>query len=172
MDKRLARSLVTFFFVLPFTVAVIIPAVLLCLTADIQIGWNLQYPIHLLPSFAGIALIICGMTLATICMRFFVIVGQGTPAPWNPPKKLVVAGPYRYVRNPMLSGGICILLGEAIFFGSGILAAWFVLFFIGNHFYFIYHEEPTLAKRYGAAYERYKKNVPRWIPRLKPYSDE
>jgi protein-S-isoprenylcysteine O-methyltransferase Ste14 len=99
-------------------------------------------------------------------------VGQGTPAPWDPPKKLVVRGPYRYVRNPMITGALLLLLAEAMLLQSWPIAIWLVLFFIGNSVYFPLVEEKGLEKRFGDAYRKYKANVPRWIPRLRAWKDD
>jgi protein-S-isoprenylcysteine O-methyltransferase Ste14 len=95
--------------------------------------------------------------------------GKGTPAPWDPPKKLVVRGPYRNVRNPMITGVLVFLLAEAMFFRSWPIAVWMFLFFMGNSVYFPLIEEKGLEKRFGDAYVVYCQNVPRWIPRLKPW---
>ena len=96
--------------------------------------------------------------------------GGGTPAPWDPIARLIVEGPYRYVRNPMLIGVIVFLFAEALFFGSWAIAAWALVFTAINAVYFPLHEEPELLKRYGAAYAEYRRNVPRWLPRPTPWS--
>jgi protein-S-isoprenylcysteine O-methyltransferase Ste14 len=90
--------------------------------------------------------------------------------PWDPTRKLVVAGVYRYVRNPMILSVIMIEAGESFLFGSICLGLTALLFFVINHVYFILSEEPGLEKRFGLEYVEYKKNVPRWIPRLKPWN--
>ena len=95
--------------------------------------------------------------------------GEGTLAPWMPTKKLVISGLYRYVRNPMILGVLLVLWGESILFCSYRIAIWLVVFFIINHLYFSLFEEPGLIKRFGREYVEYKKNVRRWIPRLKPW---
>ena len=76
-------------------------------------------------------------------------------------------GPYRYVRNPMISGVAVMLLGEALFHGSWVIGIWFGVFVYINHVYCILSEEPGLEKRFGESYRAYKKEVPRWIPRLR-----
>jgi protein-S-isoprenylcysteine O-methyltransferase Ste14 len=98
-------------------------------------------------------------------VSLFIRIGRGTLAPWDPTRKLVVVGPYSRVRNPMISGVFAIICGEAIVLVSRGLAAWAALFFGINHLYFIVSEEPGLLQRFGAEYEAYKRNVPRWIPR-------
>jgi len=81
----------------------------------------------------------------------------------------VINGIYRRTRNPMIFGVALILLGEAILFMVTELFLWFLLFWIGNHIYFIKIEEPNLIQRFGEEYLLYMKHVPRWIPRLKPW---
>ncbi len=95
--------------------------------------------------------------------------GEGTPAPWDPPRRLVVRGVYRRVRNPMISGVIFTLCGEALIFQSLPLAIWAALFVLANMVYIPNFEEPGLEKRVGEDYRVYKANVPRWIPRLTPW---
>jgi protein-S-isoprenylcysteine O-methyltransferase Ste14 len=103
-------------------------------------------------------------------VSLFATVGDGALAPWDPPRRLVVRGPYRYVRNPMISGVLSILLGEAILLGSVPLLVWFVIFFTLNALTMPLIEEPLLESRFGSEYVTYKRNVPRWIPRLKPWT--
>ena len=99
----------------------------------------------------------------------FALKGLGTPAPIAPPTKLVVSGFYRYVRNPMYVGVTLAVLGEALFFGSRALL-WEALFVVlGFHGFVLAYEEPTLKGQFGAEYETYRANVPRWLPRLTPW---
>ncbi|MDH3852581.1 MAG: isoprenylcysteine carboxylmethyltransferase family protein, partial [Deltaproteobacteria bacterium] len=95
--------------------------------------------------------------------------GKGTPAPWDPPKRLVIRGPYRHVRNPMITGALLVLLAEATLFQSLPIAIWMTVFFIGNAIYFPFIEEKGLEKRFGDEYRNYKANVPRWLPRIRPW---
>jgi protein-S-isoprenylcysteine O-methyltransferase Ste14 len=117
----------------------------------------------------GMLLIFWGLLFLIYTNKLFLEIGKGTLVPWDPPKKLVVEGAYRYVRNPMISSVLMIVLGESLIFSSIELFLLFMLFFIVNHIYFVYSEEPGLIKRFGEDYVEYKKNVPRWIPRLKPW---
>lgn len=117
----------------------------------------------------GIAMAVDGLFLAAWTMTLFDRVGKGTPAPWAPPERLVVLGPYRHVRNPMNSGMVLILGAEALLFGSWHLAGWMGVFFLVCAIYFPFHEEPGLERRFGDAYRLYKENVPRWIPRIRPW---
>lgn len=107
--------------------------------------------------------------LAVRTMRLFVKEGQGTPAPWDPPQRFVVSGPYRYVRNPMLSAVILMILAESLALNSLPLLGWAVVFFILNTVYFVFVEEPGLERRFGEDYMVYKAEVPRWVPMLRPY---
>jgi protein-S-isoprenylcysteine O-methyltransferase Ste14 len=154
---------------LPGITALLIPALLLYQTRAINIGWSLAFPWYLLPPVFGASLIGLGLLLMFKTITLFTTMGQGTLAPWDPPRRLVVRGIYRHVRNPMISGVFCILLGEAMLFGSRPLLYWFVLFVLANALYIPLVEEPGLARRFGADYLRYKQNVPRWIPRLRPW---
>jgi protein-S-isoprenylcysteine O-methyltransferase Ste14 len=99
-------------------------------------------------------------------------IGEGTLAPWAPTKHIVVTGLYRHVRNPMISGVLIALLGEAILFSSFSIFLWFILASIVNHVYFIKSEEPGLLARFGDEYRVYWENVPRWIPRRTPWYPE
>ena len=102
-------------------------------------------------------------------MRLFATHGHGTPAPWDPPRRLVVLGPYRHVRNPMISGVVLFLIAEALVSRAPALAGWAAVFALANAVYFPLVEEPALVRRHGEAYRRYKRYVPRWIPRLTPW---
>jgi protein-S-isoprenylcysteine O-methyltransferase Ste14 len=113
----------------------------------------------------GSALIAAGLSMLAWTVSLFIRVGRGTLAPWDPTRTLVVLGPYAHVRNPMISGVLTVISGEAVTLASWSLAEWAALFFAINHVYFIVSEEPGLVRRFGAAYEEYTRNVPRWIPR-------
>ena len=94
--------------------------------------------------------------------------GKGTPCPFYPPEEFVVSGIYRYVRNPMYVGGICILVGEALLFESTYIFLYAIGMFVFLNLFVIF-EEGNLKKSFGKSYEQYYKSVPRWIPRLKPF---
>ena len=93
--------------------------------------------------------------------------GRGTPAPIDPPRELVANGFYRYVRNPMYVGILAALLGHFLWFGYWNLLLYAVVVFLAFHSFVTYYEEPALKRKFGAAYEDYLQNVPRWIPRFK-----
>lgn len=149
---------------LPGTVIVLVPAILLW-TTD-----SLNGPAHPLALAIGCVAAAVGVSVAVWTSRLFITVGEGTPAPWDPPTRLVVKGPYRYVRNPMILAVFAMLLAEALLFGSWPVAYWLIVFAAGNMIYFPLFEEPGLEKRFGEDYRRYKANVPRWLPRLTPWS--
>lgn len=100
------------------------------------------------------------------CFWNFLVNGKGTPAPIDPPKELVAVGLYRFVRNPMYVAGVIALLGWILWSPSLPLIVAPFLFFSAAHLFVTLYEEPTLKKKFGAAYEEYLKRVPRWIPRL------
>ena len=101
------------------------------------------------------------------CFWDFLVKGKGTPAPIDPPKELVVSGLYNYVRNPMYVGVELMLIGHFLWFGFWNLLVYAAFFFAAFYIFVLLYEEPTLKKKFGAAYEEYLKRVPRWIPRLK-----
>ena len=144
---------------LPGVVAGVVPALLV----DGLASWP-WVVLGGLVAAAGLALIVQTVAL-------FATVGKGTLAPWDPTARLVVRGPYRRVRNPMISGVLCVLLGEALAFGSPAVLGWFAIVFAVNAVYFPLVEEPGLQERFGADYEAYRAAVPRWLPRLRPLND-
>ena len=154
---------------LPFNVTIVIPGIILYATWSINIGWGLSAPICLVPILLGVLLICIGLALMYKTISLLARMGKGTLAPWDPTQKLVVHGIYRHVRNPMISGVSCILLGEAVLVGSIPLLIWFAVFFVLNLIFIPLFEESNLEARFGDEYRRYKENVPRWLPRLKPW---
>jgi protein-S-isoprenylcysteine O-methyltransferase Ste14 len=150
--------------------AVVIPGTILWLTGPDTLGlWQSGPATRVSLPVLGGALVCLGLVLMVATIRLFVTVGKGTLAPWNPPQRLVVQGVYRHVRNPMISGLFFIVLGEAFLAASLPLLALLVLAVIVNVVYIPLSEEPGLAKRFGEEYEVYRRNVPRWIPRLTPW---
>ncbi len=125
--------------------------------------------VDLVPALLGTALIALGLALVVWTVELFITVGRGTLAPWDPTSKLVVHGPYRHVRNPMISGVGLILGGEALLLQSWELAILLAVFVATNAIYFPLVEEPGLARRFGTDYEEYRAHVPRWMPRRRPW---
>jgi len=157
---------------LPFLVVVVVPFLLLNAFAAEDTRWDRSSFIVWLPSSAGLALIIVGLVLFCWCVALFVRIGRGTLAPWDPTHALVAVGPYRFVRNPMISGVALMLIGMAVFLGSWIMGVWASVFVLFNSVYFVLLEEPGLERRFGEAYRIYKANVPRWIPRKRPWTSQ
>jgi len=172
VEKAMSRRDHAFSFVLPFVVLIIVPAFLLMLSTDSFLAWESDPVINILLKSAGFALMFSGVALLVVCIRLFSRIGQGTLAPWAPTQKLVVEGPYRRTRSPMISGVLIVLLGESILFSSLSIFFWFVLAWAMNHIYFIMSEEPALLARFGDDFRVYMENVPRWIPRRTPWYPE
>lgn len=162
-------SMVRAIIILPVTALIFIPAATLWVSGYFRFQIQLLMP-HQVLFWVAIVAFIAGLVLAIWTSRIFLTFGKGTPAPWDPPKKLVVRGPYRHVRNPMITAVLVILFGESLLCQSWAIAGWMVLFFIANAIYFPFSEEKGLEKRFGDAYRRYKANVPRWIPRIRGWS--
>jgi protein-S-isoprenylcysteine O-methyltransferase Ste14 len=152
---------------MPFMVVAGVPYWLLTAFADVDHRWNDGSLIALLPRCAGAVSFLSGFALFSWCVGLFARVGQGTLAPWDPTRNLVAVGPYRFVRNPMISGVALMLFGEGLFEGSWVLGIWACVFLSINHIYFVLSEEPGLERRFGESYRIYKANVPRWIPRMR-----
>jgi protein-S-isoprenylcysteine O-methyltransferase Ste14 len=123
---------------------------------------ELASPVALL----GVVSVSLGVLLLAACIFEFARSGRGTLSPADPPRHLVIRGPYRYVRNPMYLGVTTILVGEALVAESAALGTyWAVWFFVVNLFV-IGYEEPALRRRFGASYEEYARHVRRWVPRI------
>jgi len=129
------------------------------------VGWGLPVPLSSLVVLLGAALIGVGLLLVVQTVALLGRVGRGTLAPWDPTARLVVRGPYRRVRNPMISGVLAILLGEAAALGSPALLVWAGVFLFANALYLPLVEERGLLQRFGDDYVRYRAHVPRWVPR-------
>jgi protein-S-isoprenylcysteine O-methyltransferase Ste14 len=157
---------------LPITVLIIVPLLIMLLTNDTTLGWNLDPSLNTPIMILGFAAILSGLTLLAFTIRMFSRIGKGTLAPWAPTEELVVEGLYSRSRSPMISGVLIVLVGEVIILSSFWIFLWFIFFAIGNHFYFTRIEEPGLLDRFGDAYQSYKDNVPRWIPRRRPWKPD
>lgn len=151
----------TFIFTLlvPGTVTVVIPYRLLQSGSGVFPG-SLGYF-----RLVGILLILVGIAIYVWCAWDFTLTGKGTPAPIDPPKKLVVRGLYRLVRNPMYLGVFHILLGESLYFESSRLLMYALLVLCCFHLFVTLYEEPALRRQFGDSYTRYCAAVPRWIPK-------
>jgi protein-S-isoprenylcysteine O-methyltransferase Ste14 len=116
------------------------------------------------PQIAGIIVGSSGAAVALWCIFTFATIGIGTPAPFDPPRKLVIRGPYRFVRNPMYIGATLALTGAALFYRSLPLLAYAAAFLVVCHLFVLVYEEPTLRRTFAAEYEAYCQRVSRWLP--------
>jgi protein-S-isoprenylcysteine O-methyltransferase Ste14 len=114
---------------------------------------------------AGMLLGVSGALLALTCILTFAFVGRGTPAPFDPPRRLVVRGPYRLVRNPMYLGAGLALAGAALFYRSIPLLGYAGLFLLITHVFVVLYEEPTLRRTFEGDYEEYCRRTARWWPK-------
>jgi protein-S-isoprenylcysteine O-methyltransferase Ste14 len=154
--------------VLPFVVTVVVPR---WLTQRGHLAFAVgQTAGVLVVQGAGVLVLLIGLALFASSLRRFAGDGHGTLAPWDPPRRLVISGPYRHVRNPMISGVILVLCGEALLFVAAPLAQWAAIFFALNAVHIPLFEEPQLARRFGADYAEYCRHVPRLVPRIRPWS--
>jgi len=153
--------------VLPFTAAILIPVLIARRNATtLAVG---DSPGAVLIQLGGVSLFAVGLLLFVQSLRRFASEGKGTLAPWDPPRALVVRGPYRFVRNPMISGVVFVLFGEALALRSTPHAGWAAAFLLANLIYIPLLEEPVLEDRFGEPYREYCSKVPRIFPRLRPW---
>jgi protein-S-isoprenylcysteine O-methyltransferase Ste14 len=163
---KFTHSLLKAFLIFPVNVMGVIPAFLLWCSRSGGVLDRFPYGFNPSRSLAGIVLVMVGVVLCWKTVSLFTDYGEGTPAPFDPPKKLVVQGPYNYVRNPMMIGVWLVLSGEALIFGSLPLGIWFLVF-LGLCLVLIpVWEEPDLENRFGKPYRNYMLEVPRWIPSI------
>jgi protein-S-isoprenylcysteine O-methyltransferase Ste14 len=118
------------------------------------------------PQVAGMVVAAAGAALALWCVIAFASIGRGTPAPFDPPRRLVIQGPYHFVRNPMYVGAGLALAGAALFYESLPLMGYSVLFLLAAHLFVVWYEEPTLRRTFGQEYEAYCRRVRQWWPSL------
>ncbi|QIG43057.1 isoprenylcysteine carboxyl methyltransferase [Nocardioides anomalus] len=156
---RAALGTVVFFVVAPGGNAALVPWLVT--------GW--AHPHLGPPGVLGVALVALGAAAVVACFARFVTEGRGTPAPVLPTEELVVGGLYRFVRNPMYLGVAAAVAGQALLFRSAGVAIWLVVFLVAVVGFVKGYEEPRLADRFGASYERYRAAVPGWWPRLRTW---
>jgi protein-S-isoprenylcysteine O-methyltransferase Ste14 len=152
-----------FFVVAPFLLAAVIPW---CITR-----WEFR-PVFFdlgLVRAIGVLLIAAGVPGVVDSFARFALQGLGTPAPVAPPQHLVVTGLYRHVRNPMYVSVLAVILGQALLFWDWRLVVYGAVFWLACHAFVVMYEEPTLLRAFGTEYEAFRANVPRWIPRLRPW---
>ena len=143
--KVIFKNLISF--LLPIAVLIIIP---LLIEKNIEIKYFSTF-------IPGVVLVILGLSVIIYTISIFIKIGKGTLAPWSPTKRLIINGIYKYVRNPMITGVLIVLIGESLAILSERIFLWAIIFFIINTIYFYIYEEPNLEKRYGEEYRKYKK---------------
>jgi protein-S-isoprenylcysteine O-methyltransferase Ste14 len=127
-----------------------------------RVQLSLTNPVHLL----GLLAIALGTALLLTCIWEFARSGRGTLSPVDPPRELVVSGLYRYVRNPMYLSVTLIVFGEVLLSGSRGLLLYWAIWFVCVNLFVMGYEEPTLRRRFGESYERYTRDVRRWLPKF------
>jgi protein-S-isoprenylcysteine O-methyltransferase Ste14 len=155
-----------FLFFRALTYAVLFIALVLLYVPARLLAWSgMDRPMSLeFPQLAGMVIGAVGAAIVLWCVFSFVSLGRGTPAPFDPPRQLVIRGPYRFVRNPMYIGAGLALLGAALFYESLSLAGYVVVFLLVAHLFVLWYEEPTLRRTFGQEYDVYAKRVRRWWP--------
>lgn len=153
-----------FFFLAPGAVAGLIPWAVF--------GWTFSEPFLGTDAtrFFGAALILAALDIILDSFARFALLGQGTPAPTHPTRHLVITGFYRHVRNPMYVAVLSAIVGQALVFAEARLFVYCALVWLLFHAFITLYEEPTLARAFAAEYRDYRANVPRWLPRLAPWS--
>ena len=148
------------FLLVPGIADVLVPWIILTSSGTFAmpvIGWM---------QIAGIILAGAGLAVSIWVFQALARFGRGTPAPFDPPRQFVRRGLFRWVRNPLyLGAAILIPLGEALFLHSWQLLVYAVILFMILHLYIVLVEEKELERRFGKPYLKYKRTVPRWIPR-------
>ena len=150
---------------------IFIPGTVFLLVPYLLLAKNVPRPAALI-NWLAIAPVSLGAAILLKCAWDFAVVGLGTPAPIDPPKSLVVTGLYRFVRNQMYLGVDLVLFSEALLFSSPKLCVYAAGVATGFFLFVLAYEEPTLRRKFGASYHAYCQAVPRWIPRLAPWSGE
>lgn len=156
---------ILFFVVAPGTVAGLLPW-------WISSGLRLEAPLLGLEftRYAGAALACAGLAALVESFARFALVGEGTPAPVAPTRRLVVSGLYRHVRNPMYVAVVSIVTGQALLLGNDRLLVYASLVWLAFHAFVVFYEEPALERLFGEGFRTYRRSVPRWLPRLTPWN--
>jgi protein-S-isoprenylcysteine O-methyltransferase Ste14 len=147
--------------------ALFIALVLLYVPARLLAWSGINRPVGIeIPQMAGFVIGAVGAVLALWCIFTFASLGKGTPAPFDPPRQLVIRGPYHFVRNPMYIGAGLALAGAALVYQSLPLLGYTVVFFLIAHLFVLWYEEPTLRRTFGQEYDAYTERVRRWWPSI------
>jgi protein-S-isoprenylcysteine O-methyltransferase Ste14 len=169
---KVTRRLVKVFFIAPFNIMIVIPGLMLWFSRQTGFFTSLNWHLNWFWGVLGAGLIALGVVIVWSSVSLLNDCGDGTPAPWDPPRLLVTNGLYGHVRNPLVEGVFCILLGESFLFGSFLLLLWFFFFVLVNLVYTPLIEEPELVKRFGEPFRTYMKQVSRWWPRSTPWKNQ
>lgn len=163
---RAAAGSIVFLILVPGVVAGLVPWLLT--------GWDAHDPAWAYAPVRGLGVLLVALGAAALLHAFarFVLEGLGTPAPVAPTETLVVGGLYRYVRNPMYLAVGAVIVGQALLLGRPVLLAYAALFAGAVSAFVHLYEEPTLTRRFGERYERYREAVPAWLPRTRPWDDD
>jgi len=146
------------FLILPGFAAFIMPLILAAIDP-----WRFDF------FWLGLLVVLIGLVLLLWCVRDFYMAGKGTLAPWDPPKRLVVIGLYRYMRNPMYVGVLLLVAGWSLLFSSPVLVVYTIMLAIVFHVRVLLHEEPWLESQFGDDWRQYRASVNRWLPRFMPW---
>jgi len=160
--RRNAVGAAAFFVAAPGSIAGLVPY--------LMTQWRLERQLPLGVRTCGMLLVAGGAISVVEAFVRFVRRGEGTPAPVAPPRQLVVTGQYRYVRNPMYVALVAVVLGQAALLGNDGLVAYAALLLALFHLRVITYEEPELQKLFGTEFTTYRQGVPRWLPRLTPWT--
>jgi protein-S-isoprenylcysteine O-methyltransferase Ste14 len=155
--RRAALGSLVFLVIAPGVAAGLVPWLLTDWDAADDVPWPLV--------LVGLVLLVAGVAVLLHAFARFVVEGLGTPAPVAPPERLVVGGLYRYVRNPMYLAVGAAIVGQALILGRPVLLLYALAFGAAVWTFVRLYEEPTLARRYGAEYDAYRRAVPGWWPR-------
>jgi protein-S-isoprenylcysteine O-methyltransferase Ste14 len=161
---RAALGSLVFLFVAPGVAAGLVPWLITGWTVDEELAWPVVQGL-------GVLLILAGVAVLLHAFARFVVEGLGTPAPVAAPEKLVVGGLYRHVRNPMYVAVTSTIIGQALLLGRPALLVYAALFMAAVATFVHLYEEPTLTRRFGDDYTRYRRAVPAWRPRLTPWRE-
>ncbi|HET9375300.1 MAG TPA: isoprenylcysteine carboxylmethyltransferase family protein [Chthoniobacterales bacterium] len=150
---------------------VIAPGIVVILVPWWISRWIVQESVLRIPFIRalGVLLILGGLPVLLGSFAGFALQGLGTPAPVFPTRHLVMKGFYRYVRNPMYLAVVLLIFGQALMLGNGVLFGYGVLVWLACHVFVLAYEEPTLRTTFGAEYDAFCANVPRWRPRTSPW---
>jgi protein-S-isoprenylcysteine O-methyltransferase Ste14 len=147
------------------------PGVMAGLVPWLLTGWQSTHPPTAVVVL-GAALIVLGAGVLLHAFARFVLEGRGTPAPPAPTERLVVGGLYRHVRNPMYLAVAATIVGQALVLGRPVLLVYAAAFVLLVATFVWVYEEPTLSARYGEEYAEYRRAVPGWWPRLRPWTPQ